>query len=159
MTLFRSLLVCALSTVCAATVAAPAPPAVHVEHAWIRWLPANLPAAGYAVIANDSDATLRLTGASSPDYAKVSLHHSRLAQGDSTMEMVRSLDIPAHASVKLAPGGYHLMLMHATHPIKPGDKVPMTLTFASGATLHVVFSVLPANSSGPTAKSHRQSKP
>jgi copper(I)-binding protein len=128
---------------------AGAPDGVRVEHAWIRWLPANLPQAGYAMIVNDSDATLQLTGASSPDYGMVMLHHSRLAQGDSTMEAVEYLDIPAHASVALAPGGYHLMLMHAKHPIKPGDSVRMTLKFANDATLQADFSVLPANSTGP----------
>jgi len=125
------------------------PPAAHVEHAWIRWLPASLPAAGYAVIENNSDAAVRLTGASSPDYGMVTLHYSRLAQGDSTMETVEYLDIPAHGSIKLAPGGYHLMLMHAKHPIKPGDTVKTTLKFANGATLQADFSVLPANASGP----------
>ena len=130
---------------------AATPTGVRVEHAWIRWLPAKLPAAGYAVIANDSDATVRLASVSSADYGMVMLHHSRLAQGDSTMEDVDHLDIPAHGSVTLAPGGYHLMLMHATHAIKPGDTVPMTLHFAGGATLQVDFSVLPANASGPAA--------
>jgi hypothetical protein len=91
----------------------------------------------------------RLTGVSSPVYGSVMLHRSRLAQGDSTMEMVDHLDIPAHGSVKLAPGGYHLMLSHATHPVKPGDKVPMRLRFADGSVLQVDFSVLPANAAGP----------
>ena len=131
------------------TTAIAAAPVAHVEHAWIRWLPANLPAAGYATIVNDSGATLGLESVTSPDYKMVMLHHSRLAQGDSTMEMVDRLDIPAHASVQLAPGGYHLMLSQPTRPIKPGDKVPMTLHFAGGATLHAVFSVLPADASGP----------
>lgn len=146
----RGLLVCALLALGNGAIAATAaPPGVRVEHAWIRWLPANLPAAGYAVIVNDGDATVRLTGASSPDYKSVMLHHSRLAQGDSTMEMVSSLDIPAHGKVKFAPGGYHLMLSHATHPIKPGDSVKMTLRFAGGESMQVDFSVLPANSTGP----------
>jgi copper(I)-binding protein len=132
--------------------AAPSAPAnIRVEHAWIRWLPANLPAAGYATIINDVDGMQRLTGASSADYASAMLHHSRLAQGDSTMEMVGHLDIPAHGSVKLAPGGYHLMLSHAAHPVKPGDKVPVTLRFADGTTLQVNFSVLPANAAGPSS--------
>jgi copper(I)-binding protein len=132
-----------------ATAATAAPAGVRVEHAWVRWLPANLPAAGYAVIVNDGDVAARLTGASSPDYKSVMLHHSRLAQGDSTMEMVSGIDIPAHGKVKLAPGGYHLMLSHATHPIKPGDSVTMTLRFAGGESMQVDFSVLPANSTGP----------
>ena len=129
--------------------ASAAAPVAHVEHPWIRWLPANLPAAGYTTIVNDGGGTLRLESATSPDYRSVMLHHSRLAHADSTMEMVDHLDIPAHDSVKLAPGGYHLMLSQPTRAIKPGDKVPMTLHFAGGATLQVVFSVLPANASGP----------
>lgn len=129
--------------------AAAAPGGVRVEHAWIRWLPAGLPSAGYATITNDGDGAVSLTGASSPDYGHVMLHRSRLADGDSTMVMVHHLDIEAHASAVLAPGGYHLMLTHATRAIKPGDSVPVTLTFAGGATLTVKFSVLPADASGP----------
>lgn len=148
--MLRSVLAAGVFAIGIAAIAAPSPPAgVRVEHAWIRWLPANLPAAGYAVIANDSDAVVRLTGASSPDYRMVMLHHSRLAQGDSTMEPVAYLDIPAHGKVTLAPGGYHLMLSHATRAIQPGDKLPITLEFAGGTTLQADFSVLPANAAGP----------
>lgn len=132
-----------------ASAATPAAPTLRVEHPWIRWLPANLPSAGYATLVNDGGQALRLASASSPDYDSVMLHRSRLADGDSTMEMVERLDIPAHGSVKLAPGGYHLMLSHARRPIKPGDKVPLTLRFADGSVLQVDFPVLPANASGP----------
>lgn len=145
--MFRATVSACLFAVSITTMSAT--PSVRVEHAWIRWLPANLPAAGYATIVNDGDSLQRLTGASSPDYGSVMLHRSRLAQGDSTMEMVDHLDIPAHGSAKLAPGGYHLMLSRATHPLKPGDKVPMRLRFADGSVLQVDFSVLPANASGP----------
>lgn len=144
------------ATICACLVAASvaafaATPAesVHVEHAWIRWLPANLPAAGYADIVNDGDSTVSLVHASSPDYGKVMLHQSRLAEGDSTMVMVSRLDVPAHGSVSLAPGGYHLMLSHAAHPVKPGDTVPITLHFADGTSVQVGFKVMPANATGP----------
>lgn len=147
--MLRGLLAAALlATSAMATAAAPA--GVRVEHAWIRWLPAQLPVAGYAVIVNDSDAGLSLTGVSTPAYGMAMLHHSRLAHSDSTMEMVEHLDIPAHARVTLAPGGYHLMLSGATRAIKPGDTVPVTLHFAGGETLQVDFSVLPANSTGPS---------
>lgn len=148
--LLRLLAAAGLLAACAAAAAAtPAAPPLRVEHAWIRWLPANLPSAGYATLVNDGDQTLRLASASSPDYGAVMLHRSRLADGDSTMEMVKHLDIPAHGSVKLAPGGYHLMLSHATRAIKPGDKVPVSLQLADGRMLQVVFPVLPANAAGP----------
>ena len=129
--------------------AAPAPPGAQVEHAWIRWLPAKLPAAGYAVIRNAGDEPLRLNGARSPDYGMVMLHHSRLAHGDSTMEMIDHLDISAHGSVELSPGGYHLMLSQPTRTIKPGDRVKVTFEFAGGGELQTDFSVRPANASGP----------
>ena len=152
MTIFRGLLAATLLAIAGIALAAPpaAPAGVRVEQAWIRWLPANLPAAGYAEIVNDSDAIARITGASSPAYGMVMLHHSERAHGDSTMTPVHHLDVPAHGRVKLAPGGYHLMLSHATHPIKPGDTVKMTLEFANGAKLQADFPVLPANASGPT---------
>lgn len=150
MTTVRALLACLLLAAGTAALAATsAPQGVHIEHAWIRWLPANLPAAGYAEIVNDSDTTVRITGASSPAYGMVMLHHSRLAHGHSTMEMVAQLDIPAHGRVKLAPGGYHFMFSHAKQPIKPGDTVKMTLEFAGGAKLQADFPVLPASASGP----------
>lgn len=78
---------------------------VRVEQAWVRRLPANLPAADDAVTAIDGGAAVSLTGARSPDYEMVMPHRSRLEMSDSTMEMVDHLDIPAHGIVQLAPGG------------------------------------------------------
>lgn len=145
----RLLAACALLA-CSGTALAAAPTGVRVEKAWIRWLPANLPSAAYVVIVNSGNAPTSLTGASSPDYAHSMLMHSLLAQDDSRMVPVARLDVPAHGSVKLAPGGYHIMLSGAKRPLKPGDKVPMTLKFADGTTLQVDFSMLPANSTGPS---------
>jgi copper(I)-binding protein len=65
------------------------------------------------------------------------------------MEMVDHLDIPAHGSVELSPGGYHLMLSQPTRTIKPGDRVKVTFEFAGGGELQTDFSVRPANASGP----------
>ncbi|MGH8146810.1 MAG: copper chaperone PCu(A)C [Rhodanobacteraceae bacterium] len=146
----RYILIGALFAISATTfAAAPANPTVRVEHAWIRWLPVNLPAAGYAVIVNEGSSPVRLVGASSSDYHDVVLMRSRLADEDSTMVKVTHIDAPAHGRATLVPGGYHIMLSHATRPIKPGDTVKMTLRFAGGESMQVNFSVLPANSTGP----------
>jgi len=121
---------------------------VHASHAWIRLLPANLPAGGYVVLANDGDRAARLAGAGSRDYGSVMLHQSTSQGGMDVMRMVDHIDIPAHGRTALAPASYHLMLGKASHPLKPGDKVPVTLRFADGSTLHVDFLVRPANASG-----------
>jgi periplasmic copper chaperone A len=128
---------------------APAPAALHARHPWIRWLPANLPAGGYVVIENDGSAPARLVGASSPDYGMVMLHRSQEVHGVDVMTAVSGIDVPAHGSAKLAPGGYHLMFMKPAHPVKPGDMVPVTLRFARGGALQVAFPVRPANAVGP----------
>ena len=132
-----------------AALAATQGPPITVEHGWVRWLPANLPAAGYATLRNDSDRPVKLTGADSPDYGMAMLHRSMQMHGQDTMQRVDALDIPAHEAVKLAPGGYHLMLMNPKHPIKPGDTVRVSLHFADGETIRATWPVRPANSSGP----------
>ncbi len=121
---------------------------VKIEHGWVRWLPANLPAAGYVVIRNDGDKSVKLVGADSPDYGMAMLHRSTQKNGSDSMEMVDAIGIPAHGSVQLAPGGYHLMLTDAKHAIKPGDTVHVSLHFDDGETLQVTWPVRPANSSG-----------
>lgn len=118
---------------------------VHSSHAWIRTLPGSLPAGGYVVLENDADQPATLSSASSAAYASVMLHHSSTQGGMSRMAMVDALAIPAHGKIALAPAGYHLMLMQAETPVKPGDTVKVTLTFADGSRLPVDFIARPAN--------------
>ena len=49
--------------------------------------------------------------------------------------------VPAGGRATFSPGGYHLMLMGLTRPLKAGDAVPVTLTFASGAKVSASFVV------------------
>ena len=135
----------AVLAICATVAAAPAS-SLKAEHGWVRWLPANLPAAGYVVVRNNGDKPVKLTGAESADYGMAMLHRSMQKNGSDSMEMVDAIAIPAHGSVALAPGGYHLMLMDAKHPIKPGDTVRVSLHFNDGETLQVALPVRPANS-------------
>ena len=140
----------ALLAPCALAHSPTAKSAVQVEDGWVRWLPANLPAAGYATIHNDSAKPVNLTGAESADYGMAMLHRSMQKDGQDVMERVNALSIPAHGTVQLAPGGYHLMLMHPRHPIKPGDSVHVSLHFDDGESLQETWLVRPADASGPS---------
>ncbi|MEW9571082.1 copper chaperone PCu(A)C [Rhodanobacter sp. Si-c] len=126
---------------------AHAGPVVHVtaSHAWIRVLPGSLPAGAYVTLRNDSDKAVSLTGASSPAYGEAMLHESSAAGGMNRMTMVDALPIPARGMQALQPGGYHLMLMHAKQPVRPGDTVRVVLQFGNGGTLPVDFTARPAN--------------
>jgi copper(I)-binding protein len=118
---------------------------VHASHAWIRVLPGDLPAGAYVTLQNDGDQAVALSGASSTVYADVMLHQSSTAGGMSRMTMVDTLSVPAHGKAVLAPAGYHLMLMQANTPVKPGDTVRLTLSFTDGSTLATDFIARPAN--------------
>ena len=121
---------------------------VKVEHAWIRQLPGDLPAASYADLVNEGDAPAVLRSASSPAFASVMLHQSSHEGGMNRMSMIDHLDIPAHGRVSLAPGGYHVMLMDPAKPLAVGQKVPLRFEFADGSTLEANFEVRAANAGG-----------
>jgi copper(I)-binding protein len=118
---------------------------VKASHAWIRVMPGNLPAGAYVVLENRGDHPVSLRSASSEAYGDVMLHKSSTEGGMGRMEMAESLSIPAHGKAALAPGGYHLMLMQATHPVQVGDKVKISLKFADGSALDTDFAAMPAN--------------
>ena len=140
----HTLLLAGLFVACLAHAAAPAQ--VTASHAWIRVLPGALPAGAYVVLRNDGDQPMSLIGANTSDYGEAMLHESSSAGGVNRMRMIAALSIPAHGTQALAPGGYHLMLMDAKHPIKPGDTVRVSLHFDDGETLQVALPVRPANS-------------
>lgn len=118
---------------------------VHASHAWIRVLPGDLPAGAYVTLQNDGDQPVALNGASSTVYAHVMLHQSSNQGGMSHMSLVDSLAVPAHGSAMLAPASYHLMLMNANKPVKPGDTVTLQLSFTDGSKLATDFIARPAN--------------
>lgn len=115
---------------------------ISAQRAWVRWMPAGLPMAGYLTLHNGSTADMFLTGASSPDFATVELHQSTTgADGTAHMKRVERLAIPAGGHAILQPGDYHLMLMQPRHSIAPGEMVTLQLTFDDGRSLAVEFLV------------------
>jgi copper(I)-binding protein len=118
---------------------------VHASDAWIRVMPAQLPAGGYVILRNDGDQPAVLDGASSTAYGSVMLHESSTDTGMGRMRMVDRLSVPAHGQVALAPGGYHFMLMDAAAPVRAGQHVQVTLHFADGSSLATDFLAKPAN--------------
>lgn len=123
------------------TLAAAASPTVRIDSAWIRWLPAGVPAAGYLVISNTGDRAFTLISVSSPAYGEVSLHRSIDRQGTLQMVPVHELSIAPRSSVDFAATGHHLMLMQPRRSINPHDRVPMTLHFADGSSVECEFEV------------------
>lgn len=112
-------------------------PAPVVEDAWARAvrmpltpLPEGVNSAAYMTLQNHGTVAARLVGASCPDADSVQIHVSRIENGIARMRRVAGLDLPPGGSVRLAPGGYHLMLLDVHRSFVQGDTVSITLHFA-----------------------------
>ncbi|MGH8162446.1 MAG: copper chaperone PCu(A)C [Gammaproteobacteria bacterium] len=111
------------------------------SHAWIRWLPGQIPLAGYVTLHNNGSRARTIVGASSPAFKRVELHRSMTTKnGMETMKAVAAVTIPAKGKFSFAPGGYHLMLWRK-HPIQVDEKLPIVFEFKNGSRLRVVFTV------------------
>lgn len=106
---------------------------IQIENAWVR-----APAPGQVVVGGfmniTSPAEARLVAAHSPVAAVTELHEMAMKEGVMTMRPVPHIALPPRQTVKLEPGGLHLMLIDLKKPLKAGDKVPLSLKVQSGKT-------------------------
>ena len=66
----------------------------------------------------------------------------------------KGLAIEPGKTVKLAPGGYHLMMMDLKSPLKQGDKLPVTLEFEKAGKVKVSFEVQGIGAQAPAGTGH-----
>ena len=125
-----------------ATPAAAADCRPVVTDGWLRMPPVSMPMlAGFGTIRNDCAEAVTVVAAGSPAFADVSVHETRIVDGVSRMRAMPELVIPPGASVTLAPGGLHLMLMQPRAGLQAGDKVGIDFELKDGGVLHGQFEV------------------
>lgn len=123
-------------------VATPANAAdVTIKNPVMRLIIKARPAAGYFTLQNDGAQAVQLTGATSSGCGMLMMHQSKTENGVDSMAAVKSVTVPAHGSVRFAPGNYHLMCMSPQATMVVGKSVPVTLTFADGKTVTADFPV------------------
>ena len=71
---------------------------------------------------------LRLTGVKSVASETAEVHQMKMEKGMMRMRPVPFLDLPAGKPVKLAPGGYHIMLFDLKQSLVTGQKLKLELT-------------------------------
>jgi periplasmic copper chaperone A len=122
---------------------------IVVEKPWARATPKGAEVgSGYLTIQNKGAAADRLTGGTA-DFATVEVHQMKSVNGVMEMRQLKDgLSIPAHGSVGLSPGGYHVMFTHLTHPLMKGESVKATLNFEHAGPVEVEFSVMGIGASG-----------
>jgi copper(I)-binding protein len=108
--------------------ALPALAQVTIGEPWVRATVAAQKATG-AFMTLTSVQPVKLVSVSSPAAGVVEMHEMKMENDMMRMRQMPTLDLPAGQLVKLAPGGYHLMLLELKQPLKEGDKIPLTLEF------------------------------
>lgn len=127
-----------------------------ITQAWSRATPGGAKiAGGYLTIENKGTAPDRLLSGSGDIAGKVEIHEMAMNNGVMTMRPLdKGLAIEPGKTVKLAPGGYHLMLMDLKKPLKQGDKVPVTLEFEKAGKATLSLDVQGVGAQAPAGGDH-----
>lgn len=123
-----------------------------VESPWARAsIGRSRPGAAYLTIRNEGEAADTLVGIETPIAGMAEVHETTTSsEGVSRMAPAGPVEIPPGASVALAPGGLHAMLMQLKEPLVEGGSFPLTLTFAKAGSVEVRVPVLGMAALGPT---------
>lgn len=123
-----------------------------ISRAWSRATPKGAKVGGsYLTIENKGTAPDKLIGVSSDVAGSVQVHEMSMTNGTMKMRPVEGgLTIDPGKTVKLAPGGYHLMMTDLKNPLKQGDKLAMTLEFEKAGKVQVSFDVMGVGAQGPS---------
>ena len=114
-----------------------------ITQAWSRATPSGAKVAGGdLVIENKGKTADRLIGGAGEIAGKVEVHEMAMNNGVMTMRPHdKGLTIEPGQTVKLAPGGHHLMMFDLKGQLKQGDKVPVSLEFEKAGKVTVSLDV------------------
>ena len=123
-----------------------------ISQAWSRATPGGAKTGGgFLTIENKGSSPDKLVGVSTDIAGKVEVHEMATDNGVMKMRPVEGgLTIDPGKTVKLAPGGLHLMMTDLKSPLKQGDKLPMTLQFEKAGKVAVTLDVLGVGAPGPS---------
>jgi len=138
----RRLLVPALCLLATAALAQTAP-APKIAEAWARPTVQGQQGGGGFMTITGGAASDKLLGARSAVAERMELHTMTMDGSTMRMREVPAIDVPAGATVNLAPGGLHLMFMGLKQPLANGSTVPVTLRFEKAGEVQVEFRIMP----------------
>ncbi|WP_286830145.1 MULTISPECIES: copper chaperone PCu(A)C [Kordiimonas] len=114
---------------------------IEVEKVWARKTSRTVSAAVYLTITNNTHDVIELTGASTDIASTTMIHRSYEEDGIMKMDHVMSVPLKPGETFAFAPGGYHVMLMGLTGPLKKGEVFPLTLEFEGEYEREVIVEI------------------
>jgi len=116
---------------------------LEIFHPWVREAPpSSRVLAAYMTVKNPGDTAISIEGISSPDFESAEVHRTVVHEGMARMLHIKQLEIPAKGTVRLEPGGLHLMLFNPNRSLATGDSVTLTLHLGNGICLTLDMPVI-----------------
>jgi copper(I)-binding protein len=113
-----------------------------IDHAWSRATAPGMPmGVAYLSITNHGNVADALVGASTPAAARVEMHETSMVDGVARMRPLSEIVIAPGATVKIAPGGIHLMLVDLEAALERGKTVPLVLEFRHAGKVTVQLAI------------------
>jgi periplasmic copper chaperone A len=128
---------------------------LNVEQAFVRLSAVSgNPSAAYFEL-NGGPTADRLMSVSSPLAIRAELHDTKMEGGMMKMTpLADGLDVPAKSEIAFASGGKHVMLYDVSPKVSVGGKMPLVLSFASGAKVETQAEVIAAGADAPGHHNH-----
>lgn len=117
--------------------------ALKIDHPYARATVPGQPSGGaYLSIENTGAGADKLLRVTSSAAKSVEIHTMRMDGDVMKMREVGEVELQPMSTLTMAPGGgFHIMLMGLSKPLKVGDKFPMTLFFQKAGKIDVSVSV------------------
>ena len=94
---------------------------------------------GYFVISNNNSSAVILNKVTS-DIGAAMLHKTDIDEkGVAKMKHLENIVVPGNRSLKLEPGGFHIMFMNIRNKMEENERYPATLFFEGLGTLEIDF--------------------
>ena len=118
---------------CADRPQADAPSGLVLQDGWTRAADAGATGGAYLVLENRDTAAVSLTSVSTAVAEAAELHETMVHDGVAHMMPHTAVAIAPGATLAMAPGGMHLMLVGMRRAVAEGDTVEVVLRFTRGA--------------------------
>jgi copper(I)-binding protein len=121
---------------------------LEIGHPWSRATGTATPGAAFLTIRNTGTLPDRLLAARGAVARTIELH-THIREGEvMRMRPVADIPVPPGETVRLQPGGLHIMLIGLAEPLRQGSRVPLTLVFERAGEVRVELAVEAAGAGG-----------
>jgi copper(I)-binding protein len=115
--------------------------------------------AAYFTLRNSGATADALTAVEADVAGKVQIHDTTMDGMVMRMRRLDKLSLPAGETVKVAPGGVHIMLIGLKTPLKAGDSFPLKLVFEKAGSIDVTVQVQAQATASPDSASSHEAMP